>query len=200
MSAPLRVSVFGSASAPDGEKLYEDARELGRLLGSAGCSVTTGGYGGTMAAVSRGASEAGAHVVGVTLAPWSRFELVANPWVKEELARPTLIARLERLVDADAFIALHGGLGTLGEVTLVWQLAQAMEIPASPLVLVGSRWRSLVDALREQQVLRPGDEALVTCVDGVSLGVDAVLAFDRPAAEAARRRVIAEMMRRGERG
>lgn len=200
MSLGLRVSVFGSASAPEGDALYASARELGRLLGEAGCSVTTGGYGGTMAAVSRGASEASAHVVGVTLAPWSRFELVANPWVEEELARPTLIARLERLVDADAFVALQGGLGTLGEVTLVWQLAQAMEIPASPLVLVGPRWRALVDALREQQVLRPGDEALITCVDDVARAVDAVLAFDRPAADAARRRAVAEMMRARDRG
>ena len=60
------VSVFGSAAPLPGQPLYQVGLELGRLLGEQGFSVMTGGYCGTMEAVSRGANEAGSNVIGVT--------------------------------------------------------------------------------------------------------------------------------------
>ena len=65
MAQPI-ISVFGSsAPLPDSEP-YEEARQLGAMLAEAGFTVATGGYGGSMAGVSRRAAEAGGRVVGDT--------------------------------------------------------------------------------------------------------------------------------------
>ncbi len=62
----MRVSVFGGSQPKEGDAAYTEAQELGRLLAERGHTVLTGGYIGTMEAVSRGANEAGGHVIGVT--------------------------------------------------------------------------------------------------------------------------------------
>jgi uncharacterized protein (TIGR00730 family) len=189
-----RVTVFGSASAKEGDEVYKLGVELGGLLAEAGWVVCTGGYDGTMGAVSRGAHERGAHVVGVTLAAWARFELKANPWVREEVVTDGLLARLGRLLEADAFVALPGGLGTLTEVVLAWQLLQAWELPPLPLVLMGARWRPLLEAVAEAVMLRPGDLELITLVETPAAAVEALRQFDPADAAERRKRALAQMM------
>jgi predicted Rossmann-fold nucleotide-binding protein len=56
MTAQVRVTVFGGSKPKVGESAYEDAFQLGSLLGKAGYTVLTGGYIGTMEAVSHGAA------------------------------------------------------------------------------------------------------------------------------------------------
>lgn len=141
--AIARVTVFGSSRVAPGEPAYQEALRLGRLLAEAGYAVCSGGYAGAMEAVSRGAAEAGGAVVGITVQLWAP-RLQANSWVGEEVATPHLFERLLRLTESDAYIALPGGPGTLGEVALVWNLFQTESIPIRPLILVGSQWRRLV--------------------------------------------------------
>jgi uncharacterized protein (TIGR00725 family) len=62
----MKVSVFGGSQPREGDAAYAEAMELGRLLAERGHIVLTGGYIGTMEAVSRGARQAGGHVIGVT--------------------------------------------------------------------------------------------------------------------------------------
>ena len=95
----MKISVFGGSQPQEGSDTYAEARELGRLLAQAGHTVLTGGYIGTMEAVSRGASEAGGHVIGVTCAQIENWRRVtANKWVKEEWKRESLMERLEDLI------------------------------------------------------------------------------------------------------
>src|SRR5205085_7656352 len=120
---------------------------LGRELALAGADVMTGGYDGAMAAVSRGANEAGGHVVGVTV---DLFESrgPANRWVKERVHTPNLYDRLQYLVErASGFVALPGSLGTLSEVFLAWTLLSVEGRAAAPLVLLGDHWRNFLVAL-----------------------------------------------------
>ena len=56
----MNITVFGGAQPKEGSQAYEEARELGALLAQRGHVILTGGYMGTMEAVSRGAHEAGA--------------------------------------------------------------------------------------------------------------------------------------------
>ena len=72
------VSVFGSGETPHGHAEYALAEGVGRELGRLGCAVATGGYGGAMEAVSRGAKAAGAAVLGVTCRLWANRP---NPYV-----------------------------------------------------------------------------------------------------------------------
>jgi hypothetical protein len=106
----------------------------------------TGGYIGTMEAVSRGAAEAGGHVIGVTCADIEAWRSVKpNAWVQEERRFATMQERLNELVVAcDAAIALPGGPGTLTEIALTWNLMIVRSMQPKPLILTGSGWKVLM--------------------------------------------------------
>ncbi|NLB71828.1 MAG: LOG family protein [Chloroflexi bacterium] len=144
----MNVSVFGSAFPTPGQPSYQDALELGRLLGQNGFSVMTGGYCGTMEAVSHGANEAGANVIGVTCRQIEDYRPTgANQWVKDIQATDLLSERIEVLTSqADAFIALPGGVGTLVEVAMVYNKMAINSIPSRILILIGEGWKQTFDA------------------------------------------------------
>ncbi len=139
------IAVFGSSRREADSALYWEAYELGRLLAEAGYAVLNGGYGGSMAAVSRGAREAGGHVIGVTCAIFD--PLPPNPWLTEEIKARTMLERLAIMFDrATGFVAVRGGIGTLSEVTLAWSLLQTRSQDGKPLVLLGADWQAVVEA------------------------------------------------------
>lgn len=143
----MNITVFGGAQPKEGTPAYEDARELGSLLAQRGHAVLTGGYYGTMEAVSRGAHEAGGHVIGVTcsdIEDWRGSR--ANAFVKEERKKKTLLERLDALFQGcDAAIALPGGPGTLTEISLMWNLMIIESLPKKPLILIGQGWDVVFD-------------------------------------------------------
>lgn len=143
----MNITIFGGAQPKEGDAAYEEARELGKQLVQRGHCVLTGGYMGTMEAVSRGAHEAGGHVIGVTcedIENWRKSK--ANQWVKEERRMKSLFQRLQGLIEGcDAAIALSGGAGTLTEVSLMWNLMIVESLPRRPLILVGRGWQSTFD-------------------------------------------------------
>jgi uncharacterized protein (TIGR00730 family) len=139
------VAVFGGSRRDENTVLWHEAYDLGRTLALAGHTVLTGGYGGSMAAASRGATEAGGHVIGVTCAIFD--PLLPNRWLAEEIKAPDMLARLRILMErSDAFVSLRGGIGTLAEVTLAWSLVQTRTFVKS-LVLLGTDWQPVVEAL-----------------------------------------------------
>ena len=143
----LNITVFGGSQPQPGSLAYSEAYELGCLLAERGDTVLTGGYIGTMEAISKGASDAGGHVIGVTCAEIERWRPVkANTWVKEEWQRETLLERLHALIMAsDAAIALPGGPGTLAEIALTWNLMIIGAMTPRPLILVGDGWQAVLD-------------------------------------------------------
>ena len=149
------VAVFGSSTIGESGPEYREAEELGRRLAGAGADVITGGYGGAMAACSRGAHEAGAHVVGVTV---ELFESRApvNRWVTERVHTGDLFERLRHIIGrAAAFIAVSGSVGTIAEILLTWNLLMARGRPAAPLVLMGAPWRDWLEAHRRPGLVLP---------------------------------------------
>jgi uncharacterized protein (TIGR00730 family) len=143
----MNVTIFGGAQPKEGSAAYEEARQLGALLAQSGHTVLTGGYMGTMEAVSRGAHENGGHVIGVTcedIEAWRPTK--ANQWVKEERKHKTLSSRMMDLIENnDAAMALSGGVGTLAEIATMWNLMIVESLPPRPLILVGSGWQSTFD-------------------------------------------------------
>lgn len=157
------IGVFGSSRREEGSSAYHEAYELGEVLARAGYAVLTGGYGGSMGAVSRGAREVGGHVVGITCSLFDPAS--ANEWLTEEIRTASLIERLETmLVRSDGFVAVRGGIGTLSEVTLAWSLLQTRSF-AKPLVLLGRHWRPVVTAFLEHTDLGTSIAGLVSIVD-----------------------------------
>jgi uncharacterized protein (TIGR00730 family) len=157
----MNISVFGGSQPKEGDSAYEEAMQLGRLLAQRGHAVLTGGYIGTMEAVSRGAHEASGHVIGVTCEDIEAWRKVSpNRWVKEERRKKTLIERLQVLVhECDAAIALPGGAGTLTEIALMWNLMIVESRRRSPLILVGRGWQSTFDQFFEAfHTYMPGNQ------------------------------------------
>ena len=84
----MRISVFGGSQPKEQDTAYGEAVELGKLLAQRGHVVLTGGYIGVMEAVSRGAKEAGGHVIGVTCEDIEAWRAVRpNSWVMEEIRK-----------------------------------------------------------------------------------------------------------------
>ncbi len=144
-----KISVFGGASPSQDSQAYQQAYHLGQLLGEARAAVLTGGYMGTMEAVSKGASETGAHVIGVTAEEIENWrEAKPNQWIAEEWRCKTLRERLGKLVEnCDAVIALPGGVGTLAEISLTWNQVIVQAITPKPIILLGHEWHQVMETL-----------------------------------------------------
>ncbi|MGH7916697.1 MAG: LOG family protein [Candidatus Binataceae bacterium] len=168
------ISVFGSARPHRDDELYAAGVHMGELLGAAGCDVMTGGYTGVMEAVSRGAHRAGAHVIGVTM---RRFQDRVNRYVMDEIHTASFYERFGWLVDrADGYIAMHGGNGTLAEVTFTWQEILLGMMPKRPLILCGRPWRAIRDELAKSLVPAPHLFDPLTLVDTPDEAVEIIRA------------------------
>jgi uncharacterized protein (TIGR00730 family) len=141
------VTVFGSSRPHEGDAHYADARALGAALAAKGLIVCTGGYGGVMEAVSRGAKEAGGSTLAVTAA---FFRARANRWVDEEVRVKTWEERLFELIRrGQGYVACPGGTGTLAELAVVWEMLNKGVIHGKRFVALGEFWRPIVDRVRE---------------------------------------------------
>ena len=144
----MNITIFGGSQPKQGDPAYQEALKLGSLLAEAGHTVLTGGYIGTMEAVSRGASEAGGHVIGVTCEEIEKWRSTrANHWVKEEWHYATLRERLFALIEnCQVCLALPGGVGTLVEISMTWNLLIVESIPPRPLIVIGPGWKATFEA------------------------------------------------------
>lgn len=171
----MKISVFGGSQPKEGDTAYEEARLLGRLLAEGGHTVMTGGYIGTMEAVSRGAAEAGGRVIGVTCAEIERWRPVGpNRWVNEEWRQETLIERLQVLIrECDAALALPGGPGTLTEIALTWNLMIVEAIHRRPLILIGDGWQNVFNQVFTSlgEYVSPGQRQLLQFAPDVASAV-----------------------------
>ncbi|MDD5370629.1 MAG: LOG family protein [Anaerolineaceae bacterium] len=165
----MNITVFGGSQTQPGENAYLEAMRLGRLLASAGHTVLTGGYIGAMEAVSRGAAEAGGHVIGVTCQEIENWrDITPNAWVEEERRFGTLRERLYALIDGcDAAMALPGGPGTLAEIALMWNSMIIAAMPARPLILIGTGWEDVFEEFffTQDAYVAERDRRLLTFVD-----------------------------------
>lgn len=150
------VAVFGSSAPHPGSTIYQLAYQLGNQLAFSGYTVATGGYQGTMAAVSQGAFAAGGHIIGVTSDQIEKFRpLGPNEWIKEEIRYPSLRERLLHLIEQnDAMITLPGGIGTLSEMSLAWSFLQTGELNKRPLILLGDMWQKTVQSFSNPEFVK----------------------------------------------
>jgi len=144
------VTVFGSSRPREGDAEYEEARELGRTLASSGLCVCTGGYGGVMAGVSRGAKEGGGKTYGVTA---EFFKVPANSWIDVEVRVSTWQDRLFELIRlAHGFVACKGGTGTLVELAVVWEMLNKSVMSGKPLAVLGNFWTPIIECVRSVEL------------------------------------------------
>jgi uncharacterized protein (TIGR00730 family) len=166
-----RVAIFGSARAQPGSFAYEEVKRVATALASMGCDIVTGGGPGLMQAANEGASVAGAAgSVGIRVE--LPFEQEVNPFVVQAFEHETFFTRLHHFVIAsDAFVVVPGGIGTVLETLMIWQLLQVRHVDNVPLILVGKMWSGLVEWAKTSMqdprlpLASPADLDIPRCVD-----------------------------------
>jgi uncharacterized protein (TIGR00730 family) len=153
------VTIFGGSKCGADSPEYGEAKELGARLAKAGFTICTGGYLGIMEAASRGAREAGGRVFGIVL---NQFKSEPNRYLTDKVASDHFYDRLQNLIMRSVgFVALRGGMGTVSEVSLVWNKLQTGVLVRRPLVLLGDCWKGVVDVWQENLVVSDADVALL---------------------------------------
>jgi uncharacterized protein (TIGR00730 family) len=150
MARSKTITVFGSSRPGPGDRYYDEALQLGAALGAGRFAVCSGGYGGVMEAVSRGAKEAGGRTVGVTA---KFFRSHANPWVDEQIRVNTWQERLFELIRlGDGYVICRGGTGTLVELAVVWEMINKRVMGRKPVVALGSFWEPVIECVRAVEI------------------------------------------------
>lgn len=157
------VTIFGGSKCGPDSPEYKEARELGRLLAEEGFTICTGGYLGIMEAASRGAREAGGRVLGIVM---NQFKSEPNRYLTDKVATDHFYDRLQNLITRSVgFVAFKGGMGTVTEISLVWNKLQTRVLDRRPLVLIGDCWKDVVDAWQRSLVVSDADVSLLSFAD-----------------------------------
>jgi len=159
------ITVFGSSYPKPGEREYDNAYELGKLLAKEGFGICSGGMQGIMDAVSKGAIEEGKPVIGITM---KIFNSIATKHLTSEIKCDTLFERIDNLLMyGDGYIILPGGTGTLLELSAVWELINKNIIKEKPIVCLGNFWENIVGPVEERLFLEKKKTGLIKCVNTV---------------------------------
>lgn len=167
-----RVAIFGSARAKPGTHVYEEVKRAAAAFTEMGCDIVTGGGPGLMQAANEGAAKAGETARSMGIRVDLPFEQEVNPFVEQAFEHKTFFSRLHHFVIAsDAFVVVPGGIGTVLETLMIWQLLQVRHMENVPLILVGKMWAELVEWAKESmldprlQLASPEDMKIPVCLE-----------------------------------
>lgn len=167
-----RVTIFGSARARPGTFAYDEVKRIAAALAEMGCDIITGGGPGLMQAANEGAASSPKHAASMGIRVELPFEQDVNPFVEQAFEHKTFFTRLHHFVlTSDAFVVAPGGIGTVLELMMIWQLLQVRHLHDTPLILVGKMWADLVEWARAHllstlaPLANPEDIAIPRCVN-----------------------------------
>ena len=169
-----RVTIFGSARIHPGHSVYEEVKRMTAVLADMGCDIVTGGGPGLMQAANEGARSANAaeRVQNMGIRVELPFEQKVNPFVEQAYEHQSFFSRLHHFVlVSDAFIVVPGGIGTVLESVMIWQLLQVRHMHDTPLIFAGPMWAELVEWARRHmlrstfELANPEDMDIPQCVD-----------------------------------
>jgi hypothetical protein len=185
--AQRKVAIFGSARTQPDDPLYQQARRLARAVAARDWMVITGAGPGIMEAGIEGAGSDRAFGVSIRLP----FEAATSQLVADD---PKLVnfryfftRKVTFVKEADAFVLLPGGFGTLDEAFELLTLVQTGKAQPGPIVLLdtpgGTYWERWLAFVREE-LLAPHyvsdhDLGLLSVTDDVDTAVAQVTDFFR---------------------
>jgi uncharacterized protein (TIGR00730 family) len=182
-----KVTIFGSARSRATDAEYVQARDFANEVVSRGWMVVTGAGPGVMEGAQEGAGSERSFGVNIRLP----FEAAPNPYIAED---PKLInfkyfftRKLMFIKEADAFVLLPGGFGTLDETFELLTLIQTGKSDLHPIVLLdppgGDFWPTFAKWVGEKLIdggfVSAEDQNLYTTTDDVSAAVDEIMRFYR---------------------
>jgi uncharacterized protein (TIGR00730 family) len=181
----LKVAIFGSARTQPDDPLYHQARKFAAAIAERDWMVITGAGPGIMEAGIEGAGPENAFGVSIRLP----FEATTSGFIADD---PKLInfryfftRKLSFIKEADAFVLLPGGYGTLDEAFELLTLVQTGKAQPGPIVLLdvpgGTYWESWREFVHSELTTRgytgEHDLCLVKITDDIDVAVDEVLGF-----------------------
>jgi len=166
-----RVTVFGSARTEPGHWVYEEVKQMCSALSAMNCDIITGGGPGLMQAANEGAASKPGRARSVGIRVDLPFEQSSNAFVTKVFEHRTFFTRLHQFaIASDAFVVAPGGIGTVLETMIIWQLLQVGHLKDVPLILVGKMWPGLIEWARQAMLeagsplASPGDFSIPHCV------------------------------------
>jgi predicted Rossmann-fold nucleotide-binding protein len=152
------VTIFGSARIQPGTDAYKRVADLAENLtrmGNGKIGIISGGGPGLMQAANEGVSrvhgKSAEHSIGLRV--YLPFESEVNPFVATFYEHKDFFSRLHQFVIlSDAYIVVEGGVGSLLELALVWQLLQVRKLYNTPFILLAPMWKALVEWARKWMI------------------------------------------------
>jgi uncharacterized protein (TIGR00730 family) len=171
-----RVCVFCGSKMGEGTAYRAEAVALGTLLGKAGLGLVYGGAQvGLMGALADAALAHGGEVIGVIPSSLADVEVAHQRLTRLDVVETMHQRKALMAQEADAFVALPGGFGTLDEFFEILTWAQ-LGIHSKPCVLVntGGYYDHLLSFLQvatDQGFLREKYYALIHVVENAAQAV-----------------------------
>jgi uncharacterized protein (TIGR00725 family) len=126
-----------------------------------------------MEAASRGAREKGGRVFGIVM---NQFKSEPNRYLTDKVASNHFYERLQNLITRSVgFVAMRGGMGTVVEVSLVWNKLQTRVLDRRPLVLVGDCWHGVVEAWQKNLVVSDTDVSLLDFAENAEIASQIII-------------------------
>jgi uncharacterized protein (TIGR00730 family) len=141
------ITSFGSAFIQPDEPLYTEIVNLGVNIAKAGFTVGSGGYYGSMEAISKGAKSVNGKTIGISVKGWERK---VNEFIDENIQADNLMERIMKLINiADAYIIFKGGTGTLLEISATLELMNKKAMPEKKMIFYTDFWKNMIEILKQ---------------------------------------------------
>ncbi len=177
------VAIFGFADSSENDELFKTVREVTKKLAETGYTVVDGGGPGVMRAATIGAKEGGGKVIGVTLYSEDipNFEgRDPKNLFDQEIKTTNYVERTLALMrTGQIYVIFNGGSGTLSELGMAWGLAKLYFGHHKPLILYGKFWENIINAVKENMLLRPQELKVYKIVNSPEEVLDAIKTFER---------------------
>ncbi len=178
-----QIAIFGSAHAPDGGEISEQAYAVSKKLAEAGYIVVDGGGPGVMRAATLGAKAGGGKVIGVVLSadtymhyegqdPKNKFDIAIK--AKNYVERTLSLMR-----EGQVYVIFKGGTGTISEFGMAWGLAKLYFGHHKPLILYGKFWEKIIASFKENMMLTKEEQEVYKIVDTPEGVLEAIVKFEQ---------------------
>ena len=177
-----QVAIFGSSHIDETNPLYTEVYEVCKKLAEAGYVIADGGGPGVMRAASLGAKTAGGKVIGVTFQGDAKMHFEGrDPLNKVDVEIKTknyLERTLMLLKEGQVYVIFNGGTGTISEFGMAWGLAKLYFGHHKPLILYGKFWENVLQAFKDNMIMRPEELEVYKIVDSPDAVLQAILDFE----------------------
>lgn len=177
-----QVAIFGSSHTEENSVLYNEAFAVCKKLAETGYVVVNGGGPGVMRAASIGAKAGGGKVIGVTFQADKGMHFEGkDPFNKidVEIKTKNYVERtLMLLKEGQVYVVFNGGTGTISEFGMAWGLAKLYFGHHKPLILYGKFWENIIQAFKDNMIMRPEELEVYKIVESPEATVKAILDFE----------------------